>query len=122
MLDYDETMRVGACEYRDVVDALRGAGLPAEFVQTGGMTAAIEAVLEGGQRLLVADDEDSLTWTRAEHRGWSVGLYPAGEGVDPILFDTTSDGDVGALLRLVDRVVRAGYGRRGRRTDGNPRP
>lgn len=118
MLDYDETMRLGAGQYADVVDGLRGVGLPAKFVQTGGMNAAIEAVLEGGQRLLVADDEDSLAWVRAEHRGWSVGLYPAGEGVDPISFDTTGDGDVGALLRLVDRVVRAGYGRRRAAPDG----
>ncbi len=115
MLDYDETMRLGARQYADVVDGLRGVGLPAEFVQTGGMNAAIEAVLEGGQRLLVADDEDSLAWVRAEHRGWSVGLYPAREGADPLSFGTTADSELGALLRLVDDVVRAGYGgRKGR--------
>lgn len=111
MYDYDEVMRLGAGEYVDVLDALCGVGLPVEFVQTGGMNAAIEAVLEGGRRLLVADDEDPLAWTRAEHRGWSVGLYPAGEGADPISFDTTVDGGVPALLGLVDRVLRAGYGR-----------
>lgn len=114
MLDYDETMRWGAAQYADVLDTLRAAGLPVQFVQTGGMNAAIEAVLEGGQRLLVADEEDSLSWTRAEHHGWSVGLFPVGEGADPISFDTTTDGDVEALSKLVDRVVRGGYGRRSR--------
>jgi len=115
MLDYDETMRLGAGEYADAIEALRGVGLPAGFVQTRGMNAAIEAVLEGGQRLLVADDEDSLAWKRAEHCGWSVGLYPAEESADPLSFARTGDGDNEALLRLVDRVIRDAYGRRRRR-------
>lgn len=115
MYDYDKVMRLGAGEYVDVLDALRGLGLPAEFVQTGGMNAAIEAVLEGGRRLLVADDEDPLAWTRADHRGWSVGLYPAGEGADPLSFDTTANGNVEALVVLVDRVMRAADDRRDRR-------
>lgn len=116
MLDYEDTMRHGAAEYADAVDALRAAGLPAEFTQTGGMNAAIEALLEGGRRLVVADCEDSLAWTRAEHRGWSVGLYPAEEGGDAVSFDTTEDGSVEALLRLVGQVFRAGGGGRGHRS------
>ncbi len=32
MLDYHETMRLGAGEYADAIEALRGVGLPAGFV------------------------------------------------------------------------------------------
>lgn len=113
MLSYEETMRCGAAEYADAVDALRAAGFPAEFTQTGGMNAAIESVLDGGGRLLVTDAEDSLAWCRAEHVGWAVGAFPPGEGVDPRGFGTTEDGRVPALMALVARVLVAG--RRSRR-------
>ncbi len=108
MLSYEETMRRGAAQYADAVDALRGAGFPAEFTQTGGMNAAIESVLDGGGRLLVTDAEDSLAWCRAEHVGWAVGAFPPGEGVDPRGFGTTEDGRVPALMALVARVLVGG--------------
>jgi len=106
VLTYEETMRHGAAEYADAVAALRAAGFPARFTQTGGMNAAIESVLDGGGRLLVTDRDDSLAWSRAEHRGWAVGVYPPGESVDPLAFDGTADGGCDGLPALVGRVFR----------------
>ncbi len=108
VLSYEETMRRGAAEYADAVEALRAAGFPAEFTQTGGMNAAIESVFEGGGRLVVTDAEDSLAWRRAEHVGWAVGAFPPGEGVDPRGFGTTEDGRVPALMGLGARVLVGG--------------
>jgi len=107
VLDYPETMRRGEAEYTDVLAALRAAGLPVQFAQTGGMNAAIESVLEGGGRLLITDAGDSLPWLRTEHRGWAVGVFRSRESSEPVGFDTTEDGDVEALLRLVGVVFHA---------------
>lgn len=98
-------MRHGAAEYADAVAALRAGGFPARFTQTGGMNAAIESVLDGGGRLLVTDRDDSLAWSRAEHRGWAVGVYPPGEGADPTRFLESADGSTVALLPLVERAL-----------------
>jgi len=83
VLSYEETMRRGAAEYADAVEALRAAGFPAEFTQTGGMNAAIESVFEGGGRLVVTDAEDSLAWRRAEHVGWRSVRSRRGRGSTP---------------------------------------
>jgi len=106
VLTYEDTMKEGAAEYADVVAMLRAAGFPAGFTQTGGMNAAIESVLDGGGRLLVTDREDSLAWSRAGHVGWAVGVYPVGEGADPLGFGETADGSTRGLSALVDRVFR----------------
>ena len=110
MLSYEEAMEVGAHRYRDVLDALAGAGLAAQFTQTGGMCAAIEAVLESGRVLLVTDAEDTLSWDRGAHRGWGVGVYrPDGDGgyLDdgPLVYDSAQDGSITVLLTLVARVL-----------------
>ncbi len=107
MLSYEETMRRGEAEYADALAALRGEGFPAKFAQTGGMNAALESVLEGGGRLLVTDADDSLAWSRAAHQGWAVGVYPSGEGADPLAFAVEAGSDVAALLRLVAEVFGA---------------
>lgn len=73
MLSYDATLTVGASPYQDVLQVLREAGLDATFIQTGGMNAALEVMLEGGSTLLVTDAEDSLAWNRKEHEGWGWG-------------------------------------------------
>lgn len=106
MLTYEDTMARGAAEYADVLAALRAVGFPARFTQTGGMNAAIESVLDDGGRLLVTDAEDSLPWSRADHAGWAVGVYPAGEGVDPLGFGETPDGTVRGLSALIARIFR----------------
>lgn len=104
-MTYEETMRAGEAEYADVLGLLRAAGFPARFTQTGGMCAAIESVLEAGHRLLVTDAEDPLAWDRADHAGWGVGVYPAGEGSDPTRFVTCADGGAATLLPLVRRAL-----------------
>lgn len=108
MLDYESTMRLGRAQYQDVVDELIGAGLPTSFTQTGGMNAALEVRLDGGHTLLVTDAEDSLSWARAEHAGWAVGLYAPEQAYDGevLAFDTTEDGSVAGLRKLIDRVLR----------------
>lgn len=107
-LTFEQTMAVGARQYQDVLEALTALGLPARFTQTGGMNAAIEITLEAGRTLLVTDAEDTLSWSREEHRGWAVGLYPPDSAYDegPLAFDTVEEGDLQALVELVDRVLR----------------
>lgn len=105
-MSFEETMAVGAAEYRDVTAALEQAGLPAVFTQTGGMCAALEVQLETGQTLLVTDAEDSLSWRRAEQAGWGVGLYERdNDGQLPIAFAQTDASDLSSLLALVGEVM-----------------
>lgn len=108
VLTFEETMAIGQAEYQDVLDALTTAGLPASFTQTGGMNAAIEVVLEGGHALLVTDYEDSLAWSRADHSGWSVGLYPPAQRYDGevIAFGSTEGSGVDELKALIELVLR----------------
>lgn len=47
-MNYDETMRWGAAQYADALQALWAAGFPASFTQTGGMCAALEVHLDAG--------------------------------------------------------------------------
>lgn len=107
MESYEDTMRWGASQYRDVTDALTAAGLPAEFLQTGGMCAALQVTLEAGFYLLVTDQEDTLSWDRRDHRGWWVGLYPPEESETngPIRWLETDEDSVEALLDLAVRVL-----------------
>lgn len=105
-MSYAETMAWGADQYRDVLNRLEAEGLPAMFTQTGGMCAAIEVQLETGHTLLITDAEDSLAWARAEHEGWGVGMYAAGEDSDgAIAFGAVADGNVSALLPLLGDVM-----------------
>ena len=110
MLSYDATMGVGQAQYQDVLDHLAAAGLDATFMQTGGMNAGLEVLLDGGHTLLITDAEESLSWDRQEHNGWGVGLYPpdhANEGGDCLAFDSTDDGSPEALPPLVHQVLDA---------------
>jgi hypothetical protein len=107
MMTYDETMAWGTRQYADVLTRLNGEGLPATFIQTGGMCAAIEVQLEAGFTLLLADAEDSLSWERATHEGWWVGMYPPTDEHDgPIAYAQDDSGDTGTLLRLITDVLR----------------
>jgi hypothetical protein len=109
LLTFEQTMALGQAEYQDVLDALAGAGLPTVFTQTGGMNAALEVRLDGGWTVLVTEADDSLAWSRAEHRDWGAGLYPPEEAYDGevLAADTTDDGSLEGLRRLIDRVLRA---------------
>lgn len=109
---YQHAMRYGHDQYRDVIDHLTASGLPAEFTQTGGMCAALHVALPDGRYLLICDAEDTLSWEREEHSGWSVGLYPPDDSVpdeewtgEPSAFVTDPDGSLGALLPLIRRVL-----------------
>lgn len=108
MLSYDQTMTIGSDRYRDVLDQLSAAGFGATFTQTGGMNAALEVLLDGGHTLLITDAEDTLSWERADHQGWGVGLYPpdrANTGGECLAFDSTDDGSPQALLPLMQKVL-----------------
>ncbi len=109
MLSYEATMALGQAQYQDVIDVLTTAGLPTSFTQTGGMNAALEVRLDGGHTLLVTDAEDSLSWARAEHAGWAVGLYAPEQAYDGdvLTADTTEDGSPAGLRALIDRLLRA---------------
>ena len=105
-MSYDETMAWGARQYADVLDTLHEHGLPAEFTQTGGMCAALEVQLETGHTLLITDADDYLSWARAEHAGWAVGLFEAGERDDgPIAFGQVEGSDTATLVALVRDVM-----------------
>jgi len=103
-------MALGQAQYQDVIDALRVAGLPATFTQTGGMNAALEVLLDGGHSLLITDFEDSLSWSREEHSGWLVSLYGPAEQYDgePLASADTVDSDLPSLQAVIDRVLRLG--------------
>ncbi|WP_298991832.1 hypothetical protein [uncultured Pseudokineococcus sp.] len=103
----DEAMAYGTAQYADVIAHLQAAGLPATFTQTGGMCAALEVTLDNGQTLLITDAEDTLSWDRDTHQGWSVGRYPRHSEYDdgPLAFETTEDGSLSALLPLVHTVL-----------------
>lgn len=105
MMTYEETMAYGAAQYADVLQLLRQSGLPAKFVQTGGMNAAISVTLEAGFYLLITDEEDTLAWERSEHRGWYAGLYPPEDGAEPHRWETTEASSATALMSLVDLVL-----------------
>lgn len=108
MLDYDTTMRIGQRRYQDVLDMLAASRLGATFTQTGGMNVPLEVLLDGGHTLLITDAEDSLSWDRAEHAGWAVGLYPpdhVNEGGDCLAFGSTDDGSPAVLLALAQSVL-----------------
>lgn len=107
-MTYEQTM-AGTEQYRDVLHALNSVGLPAGFVQTGGMCAAIEVGLEGGSYLLLTDLEDTLSWKRSEHVGWFVGLYEPEERqtVDgPLRWLADDDGSPAKAVELAQRVLR----------------
>jgi len=106
MLNYDETMAIGAVRYRDALAALDTAGLRGQFTQTGGMNAALLVHLDGGHVLLVTDTDDALSWDRADQEGWGVGLY-RDETLDegPEQFDTCDDTDPASLVALAHRVL-----------------
>jgi len=103
----DDAMAVGKARYADVIATLNDLGLPTIFTQTGGMCAALEVTLEGGQHLLITDAEDSLSWEREEQRGWAVGRYVTDSEYDdgPLAFGDTEDRSVEALLVLVREVL-----------------
>lgn len=114
MKTYEETMAWGAAQYEDAIGALEAAGLPTQFIQTGGMCAALLVTVDDGYTLLVTDGDDTLAWDRADHRGWSVGLYPPGEeggGEGPVAFAQTERSDVAGLLAIVPTVRRLTAGR-----------
>lgn len=104
---YAEAMAYGTAQYADVIAHLNDAGLPTTFTQTGGMCAALEVTLDGGQTLLITDAHDSLSWDRQAHHGWSVGRYPHGSEYDDttLALESTDDGSLPALLPLVRTVL-----------------
>jgi len=103
----DDAMAIGAARYADIIATLNGAGLPTVFTQTGGMCAALEVSLDNGQHLLITDAEDSLSWERAEQRGWGVGRYVTDSEYDdgPLAFADSEDIGSNTLLRLVREVL-----------------
>ena len=109
MLSFEETMALGQAQYQDVIDRLAKAGLRAAFTQTGGMNAALEVLLDGGYSLLITDAADSLAWSRAEHEGWTVGLYAPAEQYDGdvLKYAYTDDSSVEALERAISGVLQA---------------
>ena len=108
-MTYDQTMKRGADQYRDVLAALGEAGLDAQFTQTGGMCAALEVMLDGGYHLLLTDRDDTLSWDRSKHVGWAVSLYEPTERetIDgPLAFELSDDGSPSSAVRLAQRVLR----------------
>lgn len=108
-MTYDETMAWGARQYRDVLDALAEVGLDGEFTQTGGMCAAIQVTLDGGYYLLLTDRDDTLSWSRSEHRGWYVGLFAPDDRRQedgPMRYVLDEDGSCESAVELTIRLLR----------------
>jgi hypothetical protein len=80
-------MVFGEAQYADVIAALAGIGLRAEFTQTGSMNAASIGTLATGYWLLITDAEDSVPWERAGLLGlicWPVPRLEASD-LGPLL-------------------------------------
>lgn len=70
------------------------------------MNAALLVELETGQTLLITDEDDALSWSRDEHRGWGVGLYASEDASGgAVRFESIEDSSVDALLCLVRRTL-----------------
>jgi hypothetical protein len=71
--------------YRDVLEALWSAEIPAFMTQTGGMCLAIQIPWRKADWFWLTDKGDSLSWDRQETDGWALGFYldedDYGEGV-----------------------------------------
>lgn len=103
---YERAMLAGALEYYDVINHLDSEGLPTTFIQTGGMNAALQVQLVSGPVLLITDQEDSLAWVRAEHRGWGVGLYASETSeAGAIRFRSTEESSLDGLLEAIREVL-----------------
>ncbi len=76
MLNYDETMRLGAHRYADALTALTKAGIHAAFTQTGGMNAAMCAVLERSVTSRLVCRRTPRPATSASNRSCSPGIPP----------------------------------------------
>lgn len=63
--------------YRDVLEQLWAASIPAFITQTGGMCLAIQIPGPTGTHFLLTDREDSLSWEREPDQGWALGYYDA---------------------------------------------
>lgn len=100
-------MAEGTARYADAIGALSVAGLPTEFITTGGNNAALEVILDNGAHLLVSNCDDSLSWDRDQQQGWGVGLYRRGsEGDDgPMRWAESEETDTTTLLSLVRQVL-----------------
>lgn len=108
-MSYEDTLAWGARQYHDVLDELAQVGLEAEFTQTGGMCAALQVMLDGGYYLLLTDRDDPLSWSRAEHRGWFIGLYPpsrTGDHDRPLRYIEDDDGSCENASTLAIRLLR----------------
>jgi hypothetical protein len=92
---YDAQMAEAERRYADVLAALRGAEIPAEMTQTGGMCLAITFRYRDGYFLLT-DWEDVLSWEPQPEDGWRLGLYD--EEGDPIVLQDCYD-EFGTLER-----------------------
>jgi len=108
-VNYAETMAYGTGQYRPVIDGLRDAGLPAQFVQTGGMCAALEVRLETGHVLIVTEADDSLSWDWAHHHSWGVGAYTAksyeNSFSDQLGYVESENGDLPTLIKLIEQLI-----------------
>jgi hypothetical protein len=105
-MTYEETMRRGAAEYADVLDALLHAGLPGHFTQTGGMCAAIEIQLEADSSLLITEADDTLCWDRQQHASWGVGFYGEWDDLPSVYLEST-EGDLDSVMTTIERVLAA---------------
>lgn len=100
---YTDAMRDGAEQYRDITDLLAAHGHAAYFTQTGGMCAALVIPRPDGGEILITDEEDTLSWNRADHQGWAVGIYDAAR--DDLAYITTKDSTPEALLIALSAAI-----------------
>lgn len=98
---HERAMKLGSDEYADVLSLLAENGYDAKFTQTGGMCAAIEFNLGDKHYVLVTDSDAPLSWDRAEHRGWAIGMYDVEDPSEPVWYHTTEDGSPNGLRGLL---------------------
>jgi hypothetical protein len=105
---FDSSMSSAATLYADAISVVAQITGDAAITQLGGMTLAIESIVEG-HYLRVFDADDSLPWDRDEDlHGWMVAVFPGRPGdewTDPVATGTVYDPDVAALAPLVREVL-----------------
>lgn len=97
---YADNLSAAATTYADVLAALRGVGVAAKMATTGGGCLAIEWATPDGGYMLLTDEEDVLSYERAESDGWALGQYDEeGDSIGEVL--TTSTKTAATALALV---------------------
>lgn len=107
--NYERAMQSADVTYRNVLDALHRAEVPAHITQTGGMNLAIVfRHPDGVRQFMLTDKHDALSWQPHPSDGWMLGLYADEDDVYECVRDPRYwDHDVKSPSTAVELVMLA---------------